>query len=113
MGREPDRALGRSGRTPNSGLQGFKRWLMECDSSLRRVGKALIVSVTCFVSLVTVLWILLLNARGSDSIGCLGLMGRGPHGLTWKSRQFVSSTRFLTIITVYPIFLFLLVVPVN
>lgn len=86
---------------------------MECDSSLRRVGKALMVSVTCFVSLVTALWILLLRARGCDSFRPLSMMGSGPYGLPWKSRQFVSSTRFLTAMSVCPFFLFLFVVPVN
>lgn len=86
---------------------------MECDSSLRRVGKALVVSAICFVSLVTALWVLLLRARGCDSFGRLSLMGSRSHGLPWKSRQFVSSTRFLTAIAVCPFFLFLLVVPVN
>lgn len=86
---------------------------MECDASFRRIGRAfVVVSVVRFVS-VAAPWILLLSARACHSFGRLSLMGRGPHGLPWKSRQFVSSMVFLVALAVCSFFLLLLVVTVN
>lgn len=86
---------------------------MERDSSLRRVGEALVASVICLVSLVTALQILMLSARRCNILGHVSLMCSGPHGLPWKSRHFVSSTRFLTTIAVCPFFLLLFVVAID